>query len=117
MSESLVPPPPSTLSAIAKRWWRKITADWEAFEEHHLLLLEQALLSFDQAERARKVLKKEGLTFLDRFEQPKARPEAQIETSNRAQFRLLLRELGLDLETGSPEDDDRPPRLGSGKRE
>ena len=117
MSESLVPSPPSTLSAIAKRWWRKITADWEAFEEHHLLLLEQALLSWDQAEKARKILKKLGLTYDDRFEQPKARPEAAIETAHRAQFRLLLRELGLDLERTSPEDDNRPPRLGSGKRE
>jgi phage terminase small subunit len=64
--------------------------------------------SWDRCTEAREILKREGLTFDDRFGQPKARPEVAIERDSRIAFARLLRELSLDV--SSPEEN-RPPAI------
>ncbi len=100
--------PPKHLSAEAKKWWRAVSGGYE-LESHHLKLLQAAAESWDRMIQARDVLNKDGLTFLDRFGQPKSRPEVSVERDSRTAFQRALRELNLDVESG-PVEDSRPPR-------
>ena len=54
--------------------------------------------AWDRAETARREVKKEGMFYTDRFSAPKVHPGVDVERKSRDQFRLLLRELGLDVE-------------------
>lgn len=103
--------PPKHLRVATKQWWRTIVENF-VLENHHVLILTKAAEAFDRAEQAREVLAKEGLTYVDRFGQPRARPETTIERDSRSSFAKLLRELGLDVE---PADPNRMPDI-RGKR-
>jgi hypothetical protein len=78
-------------------------------EPHHVKLLTLAAESWDRCQQARQVLARKGLTYLDRFKQPSARPEVGIERDSRTAFARLLRE--LDLDTEPPPGTPRPPGL------
>jgi len=105
-----LPKPPRHLRAPTRRWWSEVVEEY-VLEPHHLRLLTLAAEAWDRGEEARKILAKEGLTFTDRFGQPKARPEVAIERDSRIAFARMLRELALDLEEP---DESRPPRLHGG---
>jgi hypothetical protein len=49
----------------------------------------------DRAEQARRNLKRKGLTYEDRFGQPRGRPEVRIELENRRAFAKLLNQIDL----------------------
>jgi hypothetical protein len=106
-TKNRLPKPPRHLRLATRRWWATVVADFE-LEPHHLMLLTKAAEAFDRAEQAREILAKEGLTYEDRFDQPRARPEVGIERDSRLGFARLLRELALDA---NEPDDIRPPRL------
>lgn len=89
------PKPPSHLKPATRKWWASVVADFE-LEPHHLRLLQLAAEAWDQAQTAREVLDRDGQTFLDRFGQPKERPEVGILQNARISFARLLRELALD---------------------
>ncbi len=82
-------------------------ADYE-LEPHHVRLLTLAAQAFDRAEQARKILDAEGLTFFDRYDNPRARPEIAVERDSRLAYARLLRELSLDVQ---PPGESRPPGL------
>ena len=111
MTKRKAPEAPKHLRQPTKKWWRKVVADWD-LQEHHLRLLTLAAQTWDRAEQAREVLAEQGLTFNDRFGQPKSRPEVAIERDSRLAFARLLRELCLD-EVEPPES--RPPRTGGAR--
>ena len=71
---------PSHLSKESQDFYRKTTADYD-LDGHHLLLLVKALEAFDLAEKCRKILDKEGLVYIDRFNAPRARPEQRFSTT------------------------------------
>jgi phage terminase small subunit len=100
------PKAPHHLSKEMRQWWEKVVRGWE-LDEHHVLLLTKAAEAHDRADQARKILKKKGVTFLDRFKQPCARPEVSIERDSRLAFARLVRELNLSAATETP----RPPGL------
>lgn len=89
---------PKHLKAATRKWFESVISDYE-LEPHHLRLLQLAAESWDRCEQSRVILAKHGLTFNDRFDQPKARPEVAIERDSRIAYARLLRELGLDLES------------------
>jgi len=101
--------PPAHLSRPSRAWWLWVTNEFE-LEEHHLKLLTAACESWDRCQQARRRLKKYGLTYNDRFGQPRSRPEVGIERDNRIAFARLLRELDLDIDTPGPPG--RPPGRG-----
>jgi phage terminase small subunit len=100
---------PRHLRPATAAWWRAVVAEYE-LEAHHERLLTLAGEAWDRCVQAREVLATSGLTFLDRFEQPKARPEVAIERDSRIAFARLVRELALDVEP--PRETARPPRTG-----
>ena len=88
---------PEHLSEATQRWWRSVYKEYE-LQPHHIKLLTLAAEALDRAEEARLALQEQGVTFLDRFGQPKASPMVAIERDSRIAFARLLRELALDVQ-------------------
>jgi phage terminase small subunit len=93
------------LRAETQAWFDKTMAEF-VLEDHHVRLLTAAAQSWDRRLEARDGLAKHGLTFVDRFGQPHARPEVAIERDSTLSFARLIRELALDVE---PPSESRPP--------
>jgi P27 family predicted phage terminase small subunit len=89
-----LPPPPDHLSAEMKLFWETIFAK-QRLQVYAVPLFQKACEAYDRAEAARKILDTDGLTFKDRFGQPRARPECNIEAVARAQFQKLIDDCGL----------------------
>lgn len=103
MKSHVVPKPPAALSAEARAWWRKLTEEYSIRDEGGLLLLGSALEAFDRMRAAQKLIKEQGATFLDRFQQPRLNPACTIERDSRAGMLAALKQLNLDLEpVGKP---------------
>ena len=102
------PKAPEHLSAEVATWWRGVVAGYD-LEQHHVRLLTLAAESWDRGEQARAAIAEHGAVYLDRFGQPRARPEISIERDSRLAFARLLRELCLDDSEPEPP---RPPRTG-----
>lgn len=100
------------LAEATRDWVLAVVAEYDLDRHHHRLLV-LAAQAFDRAEEARVILAETGLTYLDRFGAPKARPEVAVERDARIAFARLLRELDLDL-VGEP-DAPRPPSLRSNR--
>ncbi|MDO8616859.1 MAG: P27 family phage terminase small subunit [Dehalococcoidia bacterium] len=100
---------PSHLSPASRRWWASVVDSYE-LEEHHRLLLTAACQAWDHCQAARRVLATDGMTYTDRFGQPRARPEVGIERDSRIGFMRALKELGLDIVPSGPIG--RPPGGG-----
>lgn len=98
---------PSHLSKESAEFYRKTVADYE-LDDHHLLLLTKAMEAQDLAEKCRKILDEEGLTYTDRFGAPRARPEAKILNDSRNAVKNIFRELGFDL---ADDNNSRPPLI------
>ena len=104
--------PPTHLSSETALWWRSVMAEY-ALEPHHIRLLTLAAEAYDSAQDARQVLQREGKIFIDRFDQPKPRPEVAIQRDSAIGFARMLRELDLDI--AAPTDRARPPSLLSNR--
>ena len=104
-----LPNPPEHLESATAKWWTAVAGEYE-LEPHHLRLLTLAAEVWDRKEQSRALLRKEGLTYDDRFGAPRARPEVAVERDSRIAFARLLRELALDVEP--PSSIGRPPSFG-----
>jgi P27 family predicted phage terminase small subunit len=91
---------PKHLKAATRKWFSNVVESYE-LEEHHHRLLTLAAEAWDRASEARKAIDDHGLTYTDRFNAPRLRPEVAVERDSRIAFARLLRELGLD-EAGTP---------------
>ncbi|MDC0307623.1 hypothetical protein OAL44_00650 [Planctomycetaceae bacterium] len=99
-------PTPRHLSKKSRDIWKYILSEYD-LEIHYREILLTALEARDRAESARKFLDENAVTYQDRFDQPKQRPEVKVELDNRTSFWRGLRELGLDE---SEVEDGRLPR-------
>jgi phage terminase small subunit len=88
---------PRHLAPATRKWAEGILADF-VLESHHVRLLVLCCQAWDRAEDARAALAEHGTVFVDRFGQPRARPEIAIERDSRISFARLLRELALDVD-------------------
>lgn len=103
---------PEHLSDDAAAWWLEVVREYD-LEPHHIRLLTLACDAWDRGQQARILLASEGLVYYDRFNAPKARPEAAIERDSRTAFARLLRELDLDLD--GPSEAPRAPAIPSNR--
>ena len=99
---------PSHLQPATRRWWAGVLADYE-LEQHHVRLLTLAGEAWDDAQAAREEIARDGATYRDRFDAPRAHPAVARARDARLAFARLLRELDLDAETAP---DPRMPRRG-----
>ena len=95
MPDTSTPQPPSHLSSDSREWWLEV-CESHALEPHHLRLLQLLTEAWDRCVQARRAVKRDGAFYVDRFGAPKAHPALDVERKARNDFRLLLRELGLD---------------------
>lgn len=98
---------PKHLSPDMQKFFKAILKDFD-LETHHIVILTRACENLDRAEQARLQVVAEGLTTVDRYGSIKPHPCCKIELDAKNSARLLLRELGLDLE---PAEAGRGPRL------
>lgn len=107
--------PPSSPQHLRKatRQWFETVCEQYVLDEHHRRLLVLSAEAWDRGEQAREALAS-GLTFVDRFGAPRARPEVAIERDSRTAFARLLRE--LDLDAAPTPTSARPPALSSNRR-
>lgn len=101
--------PPPHLQADTSSWFESVVEDY-LLEDHHVRLLVACCEAWDRAETARRAVKREGMFYEDRFGQPKLHPGVGAERKARDQFRLLLRELGLDV---APPNESKAPAPGA----
>ena len=107
----LVAPPPAVdplerLRPESRELVLEVRARFD-LQGHHERLLLLAATALDVSADARETLAREGLIVYDRWGQARAHPAVDIERKAANNFRLLCRELNLDLP-----GPDRPPRLG-----
>jgi phage terminase small subunit len=102
------PSAPKHLRKPTANWFRSVVKSYE-LEPHHVRLLQLACEAWDQVAAAREALAEHGVTFVDRFGQPRVRPEVAVERDARLAFARLLRE--LDLDADPPPGPSRPPAL------
>jgi phage terminase small subunit len=107
------PQPPSHLSAPTKQWFKQIISDYE-LESQHVRLLTLACEAWDRGTLAREALAVHGLTYIDRFGSPHARPEVAIARDATIAVARLCRELDLDADAITLPT--RPPALNSNRR-
>lgn len=105
--------PPAHLRPETASWWKAVVVEFD-LEQHHLRLLRLACEAWDRGQEAREAIAQHGSVYVDRFGQPRARPEIAIERDARISFARLMRELALDVD--GPDEAGRPPQIGSGNK-
>ena len=93
----IISEPPDHLSETMKTWWRSVLEEFD-LEAAQTRTMQLAAEAYDRAQAARESIEVSGLIFIDRFDQPKPRPECAIARDNAALFARLVRELNLDIE-------------------
>jgi phage terminase small subunit len=88
------PNPPRHLSKKMKMFWISVF-ERRNLQLHETVIFLKACEAHDRAEQARRILKRKGLTYEDRFSQPRSRPEVAIERDSRGAFAKLLGQINL----------------------
>ena len=91
---------PAHLRPETRRWYASVVAGW-TLDQHHVLLLQAAAESWDQAQTARERLAIDGLTVPTKDGGCKAHPCLSAARTARAQFATLMTQLDLD-DAGTP---------------
>jgi phage terminase small subunit len=104
-SQAKLPVPPRHLRAAGKALWKVVVHEYD-LPPDALALLTLGCEAADRCADARKVLDRKGpnggTTYMDRFKQPKLRPEVLVERDARLTVARILKQLGLDLEPIQP---------------
>jgi P27 family predicted phage terminase small subunit len=95
-------PAPEHLSEEAQKLWRRLTEEFEIDDPAGLLLLQSALESFDDMRKAQDVVKRDGITILDRWGQQRQNPATLVLRDSRNLMLRALKQLNLDVVPGAP---------------
>lgn len=87
-----LPRPPRHLSADSRAWWRDVVRSTD-LGPVQLMWLEVACESFESFAKCAEILRREGLTYTDRFGTPRPRPEVRLLTGYYRSFVHAAREL------------------------
>ena len=85
------------LRGRAAELWRSVQAAW-SLNAPALELLRCAVESLSRADEAAEIVSREGMTFVDRWSQPRQHPAAVLELNHRGQAARYLQALGVTLE-------------------
>jgi phage terminase small subunit len=91
-----LPPAPNHLQPTTSEWWTAVVKEFD-LAPHQLRILQVAAEAWDRKEEARKVLAREGLSYVDAKGMHRARPEVAVERDSRAAYLRAMRELALDV--------------------
>lgn len=101
MKTSKLPRPPSHLRPATKTWWKTVVETYQ-FGDSDLKVLTLAAEALDAHETARLALAKEGTTYLDRYNNPRLRPENNVLRDSALVFARLVKQLQLDVPEPAP---------------
>lgn len=87
---------PTHLQQKTREWWCLVVREFE-LNQSQIKLLTLAGEAWDISRKCRETLDKSGVTYLDRFEQPRERPEVDIYKDQTAAFARLMKQLQFDL--------------------
>lgn len=104
--------PPASLSVESATWWRRIVLEHDLTDAPSLLTLSTALHSYDRANEAAVVLKREGLTVKSVGGSKKTHPAVAVERNARVAFLRAMASLRLDALPIHPTPG-RPPTVAS----
>jgi len=99
---------PVNLSKEARVLRKNLIDEYEINDSGGLAILNTAMEAFDRLKGAQEIIKRDGITFKDRWGQIKNHPLLTIERDARSQFLQGLKALNLDIEPLR----DRPGRPG-----
>ena len=102
-------PIPDHLSAESTALWRELHEALD-FGPAEVKVLRLALEALDRASQARRLLKREGMTYLDRFGAPHAHPAVKIERDSSNAAARLFAHLALPEDAGASSDPTAPLR-------
>lgn len=85
------PTPPVDLDNAGRALWLRVLADFEVRDAASLATLAEACHALDLLEAARAELRHDGVTFKDRWKQPRPHPAAQVVRDSRAGSRSACR--------------------------
>jgi P27 family predicted phage terminase small subunit len=94
------PNAPPHLGKRGRAFWQTVVGAFHIEDDQQSLLV-AACECLDVAARALRKIKREGMTFKDRFDQPRPNPAVDIHRKAVAEFRMARRELGLDVATAA----------------
>jgi P27 family predicted phage terminase small subunit len=103
-----IPKPPKNQSKKARILWRELQTEYAIQDAGGLDLLGDYCQFYDRREQARELIRRDGATVLDRFQQVQTHPACRIERDSSAAMIKILRQLNLDVEPLH----DRPGRPG-----
>lgn len=86
------------LSPEAKRWYDGLVKEYNISDTSGKLLLQSAFEAFDRMRDAQRLVKAHGITYMDRYDQPKPNPACTVERDQRSQMLNCLKALNLDME-------------------
>lgn len=93
-----VPPPPSGLSAAAKKVWKDISAEW-VLAADTLILLKTALEAYDRMQQAKRQIDKDGITVTSASGLLRTHPSLRTEKEAGGRFLQAWRQLGFGQES------------------
>lgn len=102
------PKPPKNLKSEGRKFWSKVTAEYNFDAEHDFVRLAQAAGCLDAIKAAEDKVEAEGKFLQNRFHELREHPGLKVIRDNKIVFCRIVRELCLDLD--EPEGP-RPPRL------
>ncbi|MBZ5500493.1 MAG: P27 family phage terminase small subunit [Acidobacteriia bacterium] len=103
--------PPKNQSKKARILWRELQAEYQIEDAAGLDLLADYCQFFDRREQARVLIRQNGPTVLDRFQQIQVNPACRVERDSSAAMIKILRQLNLDVEP-TRDRPGRPPGTG-----
>ena len=87
----------NSLSREAKNLAKKLIDEYSIDDSGGLAILNAAMEAFDRMKSAQKIIKRDGITFKDRWGQIKNHPLLTAERDSRSQFLQALKALNLDI--------------------
>ncbi len=94
------PKPPEGLGDRSRKLWRRVLDEYE-LSEPEIELLRLALVARDEADEAREILKRDGLTVVDRYGSPKQHPAVDVANRARAFYARAVAQLGVKEAEGA----------------
>ena len=87
---------PAHLRKDTQKWMDGILKGFY-LESHHESILQLAAESWDCIQQCKEEIKKDGLIYKNKFDEPRAHPAVKILDNNNIIFSRLIRELCLDI--------------------
>lgn len=101
MTDDSPPKAPQGLTARSRSLWRNVIEDFE-LNDAEQELLRAACQMLDRADEAADIVRRDGITTVDRFGAARTHPAVDVERASRVLFARLVAQLNIKLPDGQP---------------